>query len=333
MIHNLYQQPMVVLHALPNKVLSLLDALLASALKERWRGEKIDRPIFIIGVERSGTTLLYSLLANHPDLYWLSRLDSAIPGCPLFSSVIRRLVAFGMSRAIYVAIPGTISRSQGLMPPSECLPYWRRIFGWGTEDNYLIPDDRFIEKHVTDDMRKHLYRDLRIRTNFSGKKRMLFKQPGLSLRTRFINDVFPDAIFLHVIRDPVANWLSLVGAKKSSRERFWGIKIPGWQQLLQEPIEVQAALQIQKTLEFIEYDVQEANAIGRYIQVRYESLINHPQRTLNDCVRFCGLKWQNRLDKAIQGVQAISRSDILPENIPEEAKKILFLLREKYRYA
>ena len=31
------------------------------------------RPIFIIGVEHSGTTILYRMLARHPDLAWLSQ--------------------------------------------------------------------------------------------------------------------------------------------------------------------------------------------------------------------------------------------------------------------
>ena len=35
--------------------------------------DNIEKPIFIVGVPRSGTTLLYTLLAQHKDLGWFSR--------------------------------------------------------------------------------------------------------------------------------------------------------------------------------------------------------------------------------------------------------------------
>ena len=40
---------------------------------------KIDRPIFIIGVGRSGTTILYNLLSIHPELCWFSRYSDMLP--------------------------------------------------------------------------------------------------------------------------------------------------------------------------------------------------------------------------------------------------------------
>ena len=32
----------------------------------------VTRAIFVVGVEHSGTTILYRMLARHPDLAWLS---------------------------------------------------------------------------------------------------------------------------------------------------------------------------------------------------------------------------------------------------------------------
>ena len=40
------------------------------------------RAIFVVGVEHSGTTILYRMLARHPDLAWLSHYsmrDGEIP--------------------------------------------------------------------------------------------------------------------------------------------------------------------------------------------------------------------------------------------------------------
>jgi len=317
-----------------NAVVRPLDQVITSIMTAKWRDERIDRPIFIIGVERSGTTLLYSLLANHPDLYWLSRLDSLIPDCPAVSSAFRRLV----SRLLpveqgYVAIPGTISRSKGLLPPSECLPYWRKIFKWGTEENYLIEDDYFTEEDVTNEVREWFYSDLRVRLAWSGKRRVLFKQPGLSLKVRFLSAVFPDGIFLHVIRNPIANFLSMVKAKESSREQFWGIKIPGWREFLQAPKELQAVLQIQRTLEIIERDIRQAGVLERFLRVRYEDITDNPRETLNKILEFCGLKWSDNLEFAIQGIRNRKESREFPGGLSEEVKEILRSLCERYGYS
>src|SRR5690242_7881820 len=37
----------------------------------------LDKPIFIVGAPRSGTTLLYDLMASHKDLAWFSQHDIA----------------------------------------------------------------------------------------------------------------------------------------------------------------------------------------------------------------------------------------------------------------
>jgi len=42
-----------------------------AAVARSWNGERVTRPIFIIGVGRSGTTLLGRLLASHPDVGYL----------------------------------------------------------------------------------------------------------------------------------------------------------------------------------------------------------------------------------------------------------------------
>ena len=39
----------------------------------------IDRPIFILGNIRSGTTILYNLLATHPEVCWFSNYSDRYP--------------------------------------------------------------------------------------------------------------------------------------------------------------------------------------------------------------------------------------------------------------
>ncbi len=42
----------------------------------------VERPIFILGPPRSGTSLLYKTLAVHPDLAWFNRNFKRLPEWP-----------------------------------------------------------------------------------------------------------------------------------------------------------------------------------------------------------------------------------------------------------
>jgi len=321
---------LTLIFSLIDQLLRIADKMLMKMLKNQIALVKIDRPIFIIGVERSGTTLLYSIMANHPELYWLSRLDSVVPNNPCISSLVRRAVS-ALVKTRYIAVPGAISRSEGLLPPSECLPYWRRIFHWGSEDNYLIDDDYFAETDVENNIKAFLHHDLKARLFWMRKKRLLFKWPGFSLKIRFLNTVFPDALFLHMIRNPVTNFLSLIRAKEESEEKFWGIKIPGWRNLLSADKRLQAAMQIKVTLETIEEDVSKVRVHDRYLQVRYESLIDSPKETLMQILRFCDLRYVPEIEEATKGIRPQRRE--APKNIPDDVGDILWSIAARYGYA
>ena len=42
----------------------------------------IEKPIFITGLGRSGTTLIHTMLSTHPQVNWLSLLSGKFPGRP-----------------------------------------------------------------------------------------------------------------------------------------------------------------------------------------------------------------------------------------------------------
>ena len=44
--------------------------------------DPLDRPIFIVGTGRCGSTILYQLLSNHPQLGWISSWVDAFPMLP-----------------------------------------------------------------------------------------------------------------------------------------------------------------------------------------------------------------------------------------------------------
>ena len=265
---------------------------------------KISKPIVVIGIERSGKTLLVSILANHPSLYWLSNLDSRWPAGTIPVTLARRIFSWTKIDQNYVAIPGTKSTMQGRFPPSECVTYWKRVFRWGTEENYLIEDDYFDENDLRPELKKRLVRDFNLRVSLSGKARLILEQAGFSLKVLFFNALFPDAIFLQTIRNPFENHDSLVRAKRNSNQKFWGVKIPGWKELINADLSKQAVMQIRSALEIIDQDIVKIpNFETRFLRIRYEDLVSMPQQTIQSVLDFCDLDMAPQVLAALSGVR------------------------------
>jgi len=255
-----------------------------------------------------------------------------MPGMPVLASILRR-ASLIFAKGSYIAVPGTVSRSRGLIPPSECVPYWKRIFKWGNEDDYLIEDDYFDETDLTSEEKERILSDLSKRLRLMHKSRLLFKQPGLTLRIKYLNALFSEARFLHVIRNPLNHLYSLRKAKQDSGQKFWGIKIPGWRNYLEVDLAIQSAMHIKSVMDILEDDLTaKAEIRERYLQIKYEDIVTKPMRTMTGVLSFCELDLTPEIEVSLEGIQ--NRDHLVEQtNIPEDAVKILEPLYEKYNYA
>lgn len=294
----------------------------------------IEKPIIIFGAERSGTTLLYSVLSNHPDLYWFSRLDSLLPRAPVLTTTTRRVIQHFIRRKdVYIAVPNTISLSRGLIPPSECVPYWRNLFRFVDENDDSDTGDDYYDKSDLDiRMRDKVHADLSIRLSILAKKRLLIKQPAFSLKISYLNELFLDGLFIHMMRNPYNNFNSLVRAKKSSDRKFWGSKFPGWKKYLEADLDHQAIVQLKSILEIIEKDIlSNENLMRRHIHVKYEDLVSLPRETLTRVLDFCELQWTPEFDMVLSCISQRSNNRVShPSN--KEIDIELQTLSMKYGY-
>lgn len=108
-----------------------------------------------------------------------------------------------------------------------------------------------------------------------GKERFVNKHPRCSLRIDFINKIFPDAYFIHLIRDGRAVVNSILN--KTEKETFrhsvpFGhfCKPPEWRQFLRDDPAEQAAHQ---WTEILKYVLSKKEILGaRYLELKYEDL-------------------------------------------------------------
>jgi hypothetical protein len=242
--------------------------------------------LFILGTGRSGTTIVFRMLASHPELGWFSNYEERFPRVPQFALASRLLEPFchGGSRS---------GAARALPVPKEALAIPRTMTeGWFVRHDQIGPGET--PEHLID-----RYRDRAIATlRWQGKSRLLHKHTGFA-RVAFLDEVDPTGRFLHVIRDGRAVVDSLL------RVPWWSGKLDSWwwgempddyaeifHQSGEEPA-VLAALVWLRLTALIEEELATLDG-QRVMALRYDHFVASPRETLASVCRHAGLEWSDR---------------------------------------
>jgi hypothetical protein len=235
-------------------------------------------PIFIVGMPRSGSTALYNALARHPDLAFISQTSKKFP------------------RSVW------LTRLFGLLRhdrrPTEGHRIWRR---------FARPeDDALGREHATPVVRRYYRKLVAAHLRLHGRPRFLSKYPRNVLRLPWLDEIFPDAVFVHLLRDgrAVAQSTLEMRLRHGGASVFWGIRPPGWRRLAElEPL-VSIGLQWKWTIEYARRSAQSLPE-GRYIEVRYEDFCARPAETLRELGERIELEWPAEdLARASAGIES-----------------------------
>jgi hypothetical protein len=132
---------------------------------------------------------------------------------------------------------------------------------------------------------------------------LLEKNPKHVIRIPFLLAIFPDARFLHLLRDGRDVVPSLMFR---NRGETWGhLEIPGWRDLLARyPREnhIRCAHQWRDAVALARGDALGLGP-GRYREVRYENLVREPKQTLDAVLAFLGLPPDPRVDAFLPRIQ------------------------------
>jgi hypothetical protein len=269
---------------------------------------RVDRPIFLVGPPRSGTTLLYSCLASDPAVGYFNRANRKFPEHPRLARFLTRLGLYPdvprESRALWTRFDARPARSAmraaGDLPP-------------GAREWYRTTVARILE--------------------LRGARRFVAKLPAFSARLPWLDAIFPDALFLQCLRD----WRAVVKssvAKQSrdGKERFFAVKVAGWEQVKDLPFHQISAWQVRAVHELIES--QERDFPGRIHRVWYEDLCQTPRETLAAVARSCGLAWGPGAEARLPTIRPPSRRDQqwLTEEMIAEIRAVQGDALRRYEY-
>ncbi len=222
-------------------------------------GSKSTLPIFVIGMMRSGSTLLENMFDAHSDILGMGE-DS------IFNANLQEL----KDKLVSLAAEGRDTKDLQKVITEYAKKVDKLMTKTAKKDNKQI---KF--KHVVD--------------------KMLFNYRSIG----FIHYVYPEAVIVHMVRDPMDTILSCFTHKFDHYGLEWSMN--------EDHLVDQFAIYLQIMNHF------RSVLPGRIIDVRYEELVNEPERVLRSLLRRMKIDWDpNVLDyfKFNRIVQTHSQSQV-----------------------
>ncbi len=172
-------------------------------------------PIFIVGHWRSGTTLLHQLLARDPGVGYVSTFQSIAPewfmlgGRTIKGLLARAIPATRMMDNVKLSLDDPQEEEFAIAEMSPFSFYHQWSFPRNARDyfeKYAL--FRNVPEAVIQSWKNTYLSILRKAAFHTGLKRLVIKNPVNTARIRILLELFPDAKFIHVYRNPYVVFLS-----------------------------------------------------------------------------------------------------------------------------
>jgi hypothetical protein len=250
--------------------------------------------VFVLGTGRCGSTLVHEVLAKHPNTGFVSNVDDKLPGFD-FKGRINNL--------LYRRIPPRFTQKGRLrFAPSEGY----RLLDRRVSPAISTPSHDLTERDATPWLAGRFRSFYEDRARAQGKRIFLHKFTGWP-RARFINAVFPEARFIHVIRDgrAVANsFLEMPWWKgyRGPTEWSWGALPEPYAREWEDSgrsFVLLAGLEWKLLIDA--FEAAKAAIPGElWVDVRYEDFISEPRTRTEALLRFLGLEWTDSFDTGFE---------------------------------
>ncbi|MBN1395087.1 MAG: sulfotransferase [Pirellulales bacterium] len=259
--------------------LSLINSLLW-LVQTALMGRKIDRteiekhPIFVLGHWRSGTTLLHELLVcdprhTYPDTFACFAPNHFLLSAKLFSWWLWALLP--RSRPMddmRVGLDSPQEDEWAMCNMGVPSPYLTLMF-----PNHPPAYGEYLDlRNVSPSARARWKRELRWFLKcltFRNPRRIVLKTPQHTCRIKTLLEMFPDARFVHIVRDPYTIFPSTIKLWKRMY-RYHGLQKPRY-----EGLEEHVLKTFERMYEVFEED-RKLLGPSRFLEVHYEELVADP---------------------------------------------------------
>jgi hypothetical protein len=243
--------------------------------------------VFIVGAGRSGTTLLYKMLCLHPEVAYISNYESRLPWFP--DGIAARAVSWRLDQKLRAWF------NRGGNAYFTNRPVLKKAFPTPHEGESvfeacgvpLFPARGELPDEET--ARRLRGRFERIRRR-AGARTFLSKRTANNRRIQYLSAIFPDARFVHLVRDGREVARSLASVSWWDRHKVWwdGRTALEMENAGEDRLSICARNWVR---EFEEVRVQLASVDpSRVMELRFEELLQEPVRHLEKVLQFLGLE-------------------------------------------
>lgn len=188
---------------------NLESAMLAKSIA----AQPVDRPVYICGLPRAGTTITLQMLSEHPDVTTHKYADFLMPYAPYaWNWLFPRVPVDAMRKPVPRIHRDRIQVTRDSAEMGEEI-LWERFFPHIHDET----QQSLLDKSTSNPSFERFYREHIAKLLLSRKRsRYVSKAIMCVIRMQYLRKIFPDARFLLYIRNPVDHVASLL-----KQDRIW----------------------------------------------------------------------------------------------------------------
>ena len=284
-------------------------------IKERLKYDKKIRqvritkpPIFIIGYWRCGTTHLHNILAQDPQFGYFSTFQAYLPTVYLDGEkLFKPLVVSSLPKKrpmdngdMDADLPQEDQYAMGAVSP------YSYYHGWCFPRNMKVYNDYICMMNaspqtIEDWKQTYLYQLKKITLFYKGRQLLLKNQDNTGKIAQLL-EMFPDARFIYLYRSPYDLYMSMMKFMRTVIPRYCVQTPPS----IEEVEGIMMSLYEQMTKKYL----QDKALIpeGHLAEVRYESFIHQPLRTVHGLYRKLGLDGYEQAEAAFKRFLATQKT-------------------------
>ena len=246
-------------------------------------------PLFITGHWRSGTTYIHNMLSLDKTFGFCSTFTATVPGVFLGSEKIFKPVLAGSiteKRPMDDVPMGTDLPQEEEYAIGAFIPYayyngWIFPKNMGFYNKFVCMDN--VSKDVIDEWKETYLYFLKKLTYYRDGKRLILKNPAHTARIKHLLDMFPDAQFINIYRNPYHLYYSMM--------RFLRIVVPIYCLQKHDMQDLEGHMLDLYAQMYKKY-FEERSLIpeGNLVEIKYEDFIQNPVKNVKKIYTTLGLK-------------------------------------------
>ena len=272
-----------------------------------------------MGAHRSGTTLIMQWLANMGSFAYPTNMMSRFYKAPIIASKIQMLLTseqYNYRNEIRdfnsgIDFNSENGKTKGALAPNEFWYFWRRFLPF-KELDYLSTEELLEQVDIDT-----------FKAEFAGitdvfQKPFALKAMIMNYNIDFLDKLFPEAIFIHVKRNPLTNIESALKAREhqlGSIDNWYSFKIPEYYELIERGPYEQVAGQIYHINKAVESSLDKVTE-QKKMTIQYEDFCTDPKAVFKELKQKLAVNGcQIDSDYSLQEVFNITRREVTDRNI------------------